>query len=296
MQNRLKRFYKILILLLVIPGLIAITPIESQSKAKKSTTSVKKKTTTKKKKKKKSYRRKRSYNPEKTRNEATEFIRNNSAEISALAGLDPNIDSISLRQQLNENSLTSDEEFFEEGENIAELELEDDVEVDIESFKVLWLSYVEDEDINAYTIGGIKKKDIMDAIMDWLGTPYHFGGSNNKGIDCSAFVQTIFNNSAHISLPRTAREQCTVGLKIKKSELEFGDLVFFHTYSRSFASHVGIYLGDDLFAHSSSRYGVTVSSLESTFYNKRFIGGKRLSSRDVVKLSNDSESNLNNSH
>ena len=136
----------------------------------------------------------------------------------------------------------------------------------------------------------------MDAIMDWLGTPYHFGGSNNRGIDCSAFVLTIFDYSAHISLPRTAREQFTVGMKIKKSELEFGDLVFFHTYSRSFASHVGIYLGDNLFAHSSSRYGVTVSSLESTFYNKRFIGGRRLSSRDVVKLSNDSESNLNNSH
>jgi hypothetical protein len=52
MQNRLKRFYKILILLLVIPGLIAITPIESQSKAKKSTTSVKRKLQPKRKKKK----------------------------------------------------------------------------------------------------------------------------------------------------------------------------------------------------------------------------------------------------
>ncbi len=289
MRNRFTRFYKILVLLLVIPGLIAITPIESQSKAKKSTVSVKKKTTSKKKKKKRTSRRKRSYNPEKTRNDATELIRNNSVEISALAGLNPNTDSIAVNQQLNENNITTEENFYEQGEDIAELELEDDVEVDIESFKVLWLSYVEDEDINAYTVGGIKKKDIMDAIMDWLGTPYHFGGSNVRGIDCSAFVQTIFNNSAQISLPRTAREQHTVGMKVKKSELEFGDLVFFHTYSRSFASHVGIYLGDNLFAHSSSRYGVTVSSLESTFYNKRFIGGKRLSSRDVVKFSNENE-------
>jgi len=289
MRNRLTRFYKILVLLLVIPGLIAITPIESQSKAKKSTVSVKKKTTSKKKKKKRTSRRKRSYNPEKTRNDATEFIRNNSAEISALAGLAPNPDSIAVNQQFIENNVTTEENFYEQGEDIAELELEDDVEVDIESFQVLWLSYVEDEDINAYTVGGIKKKDIMDAIMDWLGTPYHFGGSNTRGIDCSAFVQTIFNNSAQISLPRTAREQYTVGMKVKKSELEFGDLVFFHTYSRSFASHVGIYLGDNLFAHSSSRYGVTVSSLESTFYNKRFIGGKRLSSRDVVKFSNENE-------
>lgn len=279
MKNKIA---KILILLLIIPGILALSPIESQSKAKNQTVAAKKKVS---KKKKRTTRKKRSYNAEKTRSAATELIKNSSVEISQLAGLEPNMDSIAVNQHL-----ASCEHFFEEGENLEELELEDDVEVDIESFKMLWLSYVEDEDANSYTVGGISKKDIMDAIMDWLGTPYHFGGSSNRGIDCSAFVMTIFNNSAQIVLPRTAREQYTVGMKIKRNDLEFGDLVFFHTYSRAFASHVGIYLGDDLFAHSSSRYGVTVSSLESTFYSTRFIGGRRLGPRDLVKLSNDSDS------
>ena len=58
-------------------------------------------------------------------------------------------------------------------------------------------------------------------------------------------------------------------------ELQFGDLVFFNTTGRS-PSHVGIYLEDDLFAHASVTYGVTISSLESTYYRKRLVGARRV--------------------
>jgi len=95
-----------------------------------------------------------------------------------------------------------------------------------------------------------------------------------------------------VLLPRTAREQILVGRNVKRNELDFGDLVFFHTYSRKFASHVGIYLGDNLFAHASSVMGVTISSLNSTYYNNRYIGGRRLSSKDMV---NYKITNRNNS-
>ncbi|MBK9248210.1 MAG: C40 family peptidase [Ignavibacteria bacterium] len=65
--------------------------------------------------------------------------------------------------------------------------------------------------------------------------------------------------------------------------MQFGDVVFFHTRKRVYVSHVGIYLGDNLFAHASSRYGVTVSSLESDYYNKRLIGVKRLQQVDAAR-------------
>jgi cell wall-associated NlpC family hydrolase len=246
----------------------------------------------KSKKKKKHHKKKRNYNRSKTRALSINIIRANSEHLSALAGLEPlPSDSGSklpvITQDDSEQVDPYDDSYEgEQGENIAELEKEDDVPVDIETFKMLWLSYVDGDDKDDdMTAGGIRKKDIMGVIMDWLGTPYHFGGSSKRAIDCSAFVQDVFVEASNLVLPRTARNQFNIGYKVKRGELQFGDLIFFHTYTRRFPSHVGIYLGDDLFAHASSRYGVTVSSLESTYYKNRFIGGRRLSVQDLVRYS-----------
>jgi LysM repeat protein len=109
-----------------------------------------------------------------------------------------------------------------------------------------------------------------------LNTPYRWGGNSLKrGVDCSAYVQKVFGYM-DIALPRTAREQFLVGSSIDRGELVVGDLVFFKTYAR-FPSHVGIYLGENLFIHASRRSGrVVIDSLETPYYTKRFIGGKRL--------------------
>jgi len=240
-------------------------------------------------------KKKRSYNPNKTREQAINIIRSTSEEISELAGLDPNVsDSVSssLNNLMNEDGeiLTTDGDL---GENIAELELEDDVAVDLEEFKMLWLSFIDSNEGSAVTSSGIAKTDLMYVIMDWLGTPYRFGGTTRGNIDCSGFTQNIFLAASDIMLPRVAREQINVGENIKMKNLEFGDLIFFHTYSRKFASHVGIYLGDHLFAHASSRYGVTVSSLESSYYKKHFIGGRRIGARDIAKYSIKNGTHLN---
>ena len=278
---------KAFLLFLLIPSLLIINPEISYSKKK---TTISKTSYKKKSKKKRSKRPKRVYVPEQTRKQAINIIRCSSEEVCALAGLEPkiaekleNYDDSEDVTIINQNFV--EEELYYEGENIEELEREDDVLVDIEQFKVLWLSYMDDGQTKDYLSNGIAKSDIMDVVMDWLGTPYRFGGTTNGGIDCSAFVQRMYLLSSKVLLPRTARSQFDVGTKVSREKLEFGDLVFFHTYSRRFASHVGIYLGDDLFVHSSSRYGVTVSSLESTYYNSRFIGGRRLTSRDIAKLS-----------
>jgi LysM repeat protein len=108
-----------------------------------------------------------------------------------------------------------------------------------------------------------------------LNIPYKFGGNSILGIDCSAYVKKVYGLLG-MDLPRTAREQFNEGEAIEKEELSIGDLVFFRTYA-SFPSHVGIYLGNNLFIHASSKgRKVKVDNLEAPYFMKRFIGAKRL--------------------
>ena len=108
-----------------------------------------------------------------------------------------------------------------------------------------------------------------------LDIPYKFGGSTTLGIDCSAYVRKAYS-LLEVKLPRTAREQFKTGQPVEKDELSAGDLVFFRTYA-SFPSHVGIYIGNNLFIHASSMAKkVTIDSLDTPYYLKRFMGAKRL--------------------
>lgn len=121
-----------------------------------------------------------------------------------------------------------------------------------------------------------EEKVIMEVIK-YISTPYRYGGTTMKGIDCSAFTKSVFSNVFSYDLPRSAREQYQVGEEVsERGELKFGDLVFFNTTRRSKPGHVGIYLGDNFFAHASRKKGVTVSSLDEAYYDKRYMGGRRL--------------------
>lgn len=125
-----------------------------------------------------------------------------------------------------------------------------------------------------------------------LHLPYSFGGSTALGIDCSAFVQKVYR-AAGIQLPRSAREQFKYGEQVaSKDELMRGDLVFFRTYA-SFPSHVGIYLGNNLFIHASTlSKKVTIDSLDAPYYMKRYIGAKRLLSVEEAERLQVSEPKL----
>jgi len=230
--------------------------------------------------------------------QAMELVRTQSADLCRMVGVQPatQAEAHATAQQLiaadGESDATSTEttSFEDEGEDLAELEREDDVTVDMEAFRSLWLSYVDDGSPE-FTDAGIEKQRVTDAIMDWLGTRYHFGGVGRDGIDCSAFTRTVYGTVASIELPRTAAMQSTVGMPVnRRNDLRFGDLVFFHTRRHARVSHVGIYLGDNLFAHASSRYGVTISSLESTYYSKRMIGARRITESDLVRLASNGDS------
>lgn len=113
------------------------------------------------------------------------------------------------------------------------------------------------------------------------GVRYGYGSSSRSITDCSGFTLQAFR-SIGVSLPRTAREQATRGVKVGRWELKPGDLVFFNT--RGYISHVGIYIGNQHFIHASSGGGrVMESSLNETYYGKKFLFGKRIISPSQVK-------------
>ena len=121
----------------------------------------------------------------------------------------------------------------------------------------------------------IDQQKVMDMILSWLGTPYQLGGDTKDGIDCSGFAKTIFEQTLNVQLPRSTGEQVKIGQSVSKDNLKFGDLLFFNTNGTN-PSHVGIYIGDDMFAHASVTAGVTLSSMYSSYYKKRFTEARRV--------------------
>lgn len=140
------------------------------------------------------------------------------------------------------------------------------------------LKRIKSENINNNNSEKISETEaFLMEIVKYYKTPYKFGGNSLKGIDCSGFTQSIYRNVLEINLNRSAREQYLQGEVIdNKSDLNFGDLVFFNTRKRVRPGHVGIYLWDNLFVHANTKNGVTVNSLDEDYYSKRYMGARRI--------------------
>ena len=123
-------------------------------------------------------------------------------------------------------------------------------------------------------VESITNASLFHFIDTWWGTPYRYGGSTQKGVDCSAFSSTLISSVFGVQLPRTARDQYKVCQKLDEDELKEGDLVFFNT--RGGISHVGVSLGGKYFVHASTSNGVMISSLDEDYYNHRFVAGGRV--------------------
>ena len=120
--------------------------------------------------------------------------------------------------------------------------------------------------------------DLVMTAMNFLGVPYRRGGTSVEGgFDCSGFTRHIFENSVGLVLPRRADEQANTAslLKVQRSELKPGDLVFFNTMRRTF-SHVGIYIGDEKFVHAPKPGAeVRVDDMRESYWSHRFTGARR---------------------
>ena len=101
------------------------------------------------------------------------------------------------------------------------------------------------------------------------------GGTDPSGFDCSGFVRFVFAQVGH-QLPREVQAQFKTGRPIPRDQIQAGDLVFFETVSNG-ASHVGIALGGDEFVHAPSSRGVVrVERYSSSYWDKRWVGARRV--------------------
>ncbi len=109
---------------------------------------------------------------------------------------------------------------------------------------------------------------------EWKSVKHRMGGLSKRGIDCSGFVQLTFKKQFDLKVPRTTGLQVRLGKTIPKNKLKTGDLVFFKTSPR--VNHVGIYLTDNTFIHTSSSKGVMKSKLNKGYWAKKYWTAKRV--------------------
>jgi cell wall-associated NlpC family hydrolase len=120
--------------------------------------------------------------------------------------------------------------------------------------------------------------------QQWKNTPYKFGSSSQGGTDCSGFVQAVYKNAFRIELPRDSSNQVFKGRQIETAELQPGDLVFYKINAH--LRHVGIYIGNHSFMHSSTTSGVMVSNMNMPYWQKRYWTSRRVLSREFYTAQN----------
>lgn len=183
--------------------------------------------------------------------------------------------------------------------------LEEDKRTLINSFtseKTAKMEAVNKREKNLEISKAIKFTQTIDALIDeaysYLGTPYRFGGTSRKGIDCSAFVLSVFATVSGMNLPRIASAQAQEGEHVIKEELQKGDLVFFsHRGNR--IGHVGIVEsvtpeGEIKFIHAATSRGVIVSSLNDSYWGPRYRMAKRvLNANSIDNIENFAKNSIN---
>ena len=111
---------------------------------------------------------------------------------------------------------------------------------------------------------------VVGIAMQYLGTPYVYGGASPSGFDCSGFVMYVFAQIG-VSLPHNAAAQYGYGMPVSRDQLQPGDLVFFNGLG-----HDGIYIGGGQFIHSPHTGDVVKISSMTGWYASTYVGARRL--------------------
>lgn len=163
-------------------------------------------------------------------------------------------------------------------------------DVDNEWVKVLTTSgltgYINKAFVNIYEQAVDKDEDnnelaqkIIIFAKRFLGKPYIYGGTNlYTGTDCSGFTYSVFENFG-ITINRTSKDQFLNGVYIEKEDILPGDLIFFNDGGTTPISHVGIYIGNNEYIHSTETgtvSGVIISNLSNPYAERTYYGAKRV--------------------
>jgi cell wall-associated NlpC family hydrolase len=133
----------------------------------------------------------------------------------------------------------------------------------------------DEEGTKALQIGKIEDSELKKIVDSYIGVPYRYGGTTRKGMDCSGFTWRVFTRLGYKNFPRTSSANLhKLGKRVSLRDAKPGDLVFFKKWGRVF--HVGIYMGNKIFAHASSKKGITYTSLEDEYFGKRFNDIRRI--------------------
>jgi cell wall-associated NlpC family hydrolase len=117
--------------------------------------------------------------------------------------------------------------------------------------------------------------DWVTAAKGWRGTPFREGGADRQGADSAGYVVQLHKEVSASALAKTPTELWTSGKAVGIAAFEPGDIVFFGDLNSLSPIHVGIYVGDRSFTHSSVGTGMSFASLDDTYWKPRFLGARR---------------------
>ncbi len=134
-------------------------------------------------------------------------------------------------------------------------------------------AYAATSTTTASTVSASIADQVIATGLKYQGVPYEYGAEsgNTSSFDCSSFTQFIFEQNG-ISLPRSSKEQSTVGTPVPRDELQPGDLVFFY----SPIHHVALYMGDGKILHTYGDDGVTITPLDTGWWDSHYTTARRV--------------------
>jgi len=142
--------------------------------------------------------------------------------------------------------------------------------------KEFYKTYSEKFKIN---LAGNEKQELILFIDKWIGVPYKSAGNTFNGVDCSGLAANLYDEVYNIKISRTVKAIYNETIPVKKENLKDGDFVFFKIGKANDVNHIGIYISNNKFVHSSTKKGVIISDLDEDYYKKYFFSGGRVKNK-----------------